>query len=223
MILEDLGPARDASKIYQDPRALSLSDLSDLLDALTRLHALSATQDPPSVFDNRAMRQLNHQHIFQIPFQENDLDLDAITPGLKSDSLALRSKNDLMERIAILGEKYLKCGPTLIHGDFYPASFLHRSNGRLAIIDAEFCLLLEPEFDYAVLLAHLFLAGFEALDPVLEGAAKNGHDLTLTRAYAGVEILRRLCGVAQLPLRASREQKQEWIARACDWVQELPI
>ena len=62
--------------------------------------------------------------------------------------------------------------------------------------------------------AHLLLAGRSGdVGRVLERyAAAAPIDRVLTGRFAGVEMMRRLIGVAQLPLEASIERKRAWLA-----------
>jgi 5-methylthioribose kinase len=99
-----------------------------------------------------------------------------------------------------LGECYLHGPPrALLHGDFFPGSWL--SDGASArVIDPEFCFAGEPAFDYGVMAAHLILGGHWAAARRTGAAADAaGHDARLAGAFAGVEVMRRLIGVAQLP------------------------
>ena len=79
------------------------------------------------------------------------------------------------------------------------------------IIDPEFCFLGPAEFDVGVFVAHLLLAGkpleyafgvFACYDGPI------GFSRHLALGFTGVEIMRRLLGVAQLPLRADLEDKK---------------
>ena len=66
-----------------------------------------------------------------------------------------------------------------------------------------------------MMLGHLMLAGQPpARMAQLEAAVPRGCDLPLIRRFAGVEIMRRLIGVAQLPLAASLEKKQRLLERS---------
>ena len=114
-----------------------------------------------------------------------------------------------------LGAGYLEDGTTLVHGDYFPGSWVKSSRG-IAVIDPEFCFLGSAEHDSGVMLAHLILAGEtpSQVDAVERAAADDGCDPGLVRQLAGVEIMRRLIGVAQLPLSASIERKRELLGRA---------
>ena len=205
LMLEDLGEAADCTFLY-DGGVLAASELDTLigyLDALAGVHA------DPREFSNRAMRQLNHEHIFRFPLDpQNGLDLDAITPGLRDAAAELQHDSAYKSRVAALGEIYLADGGTLVHGDYFPGSWLRTSQG-LKIIDPEFCFAGAPEFDLGVLIAHLHLA--------CEPREVFGQN-SLALAFAGVEIMRRLIGVAQLTLPYGLEVKVKLLALSRDLV-----
>jgi 5-methylthioribose kinase len=184
--------------------------LDALLDYARSLHRIGVTRS--AQLANRDMRALNHEHIFRFPLAEsNGLPLDAITPGLQAAADALKRDARFVERVHALGDIYLADGDTLVHGDFFPGSWLASDRGPI-VIDPEFCFLGAEEFDYGVLLAHLMLGNQPRArhDPIV-AAASDGLDRGLVRGFAGVEIMRRLIGVAQLPLQASLEQKRAWL------------
>ena len=125
----------------------------------------------------------------------------------------------------ILGDLYLQDGKTLIHGDFFPGSWLHTSRGP-KIIDPEFCFLGFSEFDLGVMIAHLLLGRHTTslaelvIDQYAEYTAQN---LTTAQKhkilqFAGVEIMRRIIGVAQLPLSCNIEQKRSLLAQSIELV-----
>jgi len=64
-----------------------------------------------------------------------------------------------------------------------------------------------------VMMAHLIIAG-GAADVPERATAEGRANPALARQFAGVEIMRRLIGVAQLPLTASLERKRELLGRA---------
>ena len=120
--------------------------------------------------------------------------------------------NPALARVTALGSRYLEDGDTLVHGDYFPGSWV-RTGAGVAVIDPEFCFLGCGEHDLGVMMAHLIMAGDTA--DVLERVAVDGRaNRTLARQFAGVEIMRRLIGVAQLPLTASLERKRELLGRA---------
>ena len=217
MIMEDLGEASDYSNVY-DGAKLTNQDVSTFSSYLESLHEMEVN----SFSDNMEMRRLNHEHIFHLPFQkENGLTLDEIQEGLSEISKTVIENKELVERISELGKIYLSTDHrTLIHGDFYPASFLETKLG-LKVIDAEFSFLGPREFDWAVLLAHLILSDQkkELVDHYIEHfSAHTAVKDQLVFAFAGTEILRRLLGVAQLPLNATLLEKKDWVDKACKWI-----
>jgi 5-methylthioribose kinase len=226
LALEDLGAGADFTDVYGAPAGEALArHIPALLDWLSALHAVPVpTGAAAAVFANRAMRELNHAHIFDIPFRpDNGLDLDRITAGLDRIARALAADASLKARIATLGEVYLghsasASAAALLHGDFYPGSWLRNQERGVCIIDPEFAFIGAPEFDVGVFLAHLCFAR-TATDQLLEHyRPPPGFSLELAYAFAGVEVLRRLLGVAQLPLAADIETKRSWVETARRWL-----
>jgi 5-methylthioribose kinase len=201
LVLEDLGEGGDLTGLYRGDR-LSRADQAMLADYLGRLHRV-AVPDPERL-RNREMRELNHAHIFRIPWEPgNGPDLDAIAPGLKAAAEAVRGDADLGERVGRLGQEvYLSDGTTLIHGDFFPGSLIRTGDG-LRVIDPEFGFLGRAEFDVGVWWAHLLLAG-QSVDLLEEWRRvyrePDGFEVELACQLAGVEMVRRLIGFAQLRL-----------------------
>jgi 5-methylthioribose kinase len=210
-VLEDLGEGADFTVFYSRKAEFPTGELATLLQFLHQLHQTSRTCLSPRSFSNRAMRELNHFHIFDFPFQENNgLNLDEIQPGLQA--LAARSifqTQRLREKTLALGQLYLADGDALLHGDFFPGSWLRTERG-VFVIDPEFCFRGDPAFDLGVVMAHLCFCGIswnEASSSIQlhyqgDYAKKMGLD------FAAVEILRRFFGVAQLPLSFSIAEKE---------------
>ncbi|HWK11098.1 MAG TPA: phosphotransferase [Vicinamibacterales bacterium] len=218
LVLEDEG-ALDATPLYAGA-IIDPPTVDTLTDFLIQLHALDLDANGRVAFTNREMRALNHEHIFRFPLQPgNGLDLDRITPGLQDAARELRHDADFTTRVAALGDVYLADGPQLVHGDFFPGSWLRTPRGPV-IIDPEFCFLGRGEFDFGVMIAHLILAHqpFAVVDRIRERLAASTYDSVLIWQFAGVEIMRRLIGVAQLSLQASLLQKRAWLAQARDSV-----
>jgi 5-methylthioribose kinase len=182
-----------------------------LVEYLMHLHQVQVADFP----NTDGMRSLNHEHIFEFPFlEENGFDLDQIQQGLQEASLPYKRHSLLNAKIHSLGQRYLKTGKTLIHGDFYPGSWLEVASG-IKIIDPEFGGLGDPEFDLGVLLAHLDLT---QQDPRLAHLVQTNYtlplDWDLVQQYRGVELLRRLIGIAQLPVTLSLDEKKSLLDRA---------
>jgi 5-methylthioribose kinase len=73
----------------------SAAQLDELADYLSRLHRTPGDAGRKSALANRAMRALNHLHIFDFPLQlENDFDLDASTLGLNEEARSLKLDED---------------------------------------------------------------------------------------------------------------------------------
>lgn len=208
LVLEDLGEARDFTSLYGGDR-LPDADLDALVSYLVSLHV--RWKELPKIFTNRDMRALNHEHIFHLPLvPDNGLDLDGITPGLQAAAEPLKSDSGYVEHVTELGELYLSDGDTLVHGDYFPGSWLRTGDG-VRIIDFEFCFLGPAAFDLGFMIGHLYLAEQPA-EVIGRAMARYGADeptASLARQFAGVEIMRRLIGVAQLPLRYDLEKKTE--------------
>ena len=215
LVLEDLGDGGDFTSIYQGIR-LSQDHFDTLVDYLRRLRQVDVPGDRRTLFANRDMRALNHEHIFRFPLAgDNGLALDGITPGLQPAADALKRDTAFVARVTALGARYLEDGASLVHGDYFPGSWVRKGDG-VAVIDPEFCFLGPAEHDSGVMMAHLIMAGDAParIDAVEEAAAHDHGDRALVRQFAGVEIMRRLIGVAQLPLSVPLERKQELLGRA---------
>jgi len=211
MLLEDLGEGSDYLSIYGGARQFQSDELIHLLEYLMHLHQVHVSDFP----NTDGMRTLNHEHIFEFPFlEENGFDLNQIHAGLQEASLPYKRDAVLKAKIHSLGQRYLKTGKTLIHGDFYPGSWLEVASG-IKIIDPEFGGLGDPEFDLGVLLAHLDLAQQdEKLSKLVQENYNSPLDWSLVEEYRGVELLRRLIGIAQLPVSLSLDEKKSLLARA---------
>ncbi|MEN2284115.1 phosphotransferase [Algoriphagus sp. SE2] len=217
LVTEDLGKGSDFSEIYAGQRVLKKQEVQNLCDYLNALHELEVKSFPT----NNTMKILNHEHIFWFPFLEvNGFDLDSIQHGLQDLSLKYKKNLALKKKIDQLGKQYLSQGDTLLHGDFYPGSWLKMGN-EIKIIDPEFGFLGDPEFDLGVLFAH-FELGQQSEELKSEFLQSYIQPLSpkLLDQYQGVEILRRLIGIAQLPLNLTLEQKEKLMNRAVELILE---
>lgn len=209
-LLEDLGETADFTFVYRDGGS-DLAPLPSLCSWLSALHGAQFDQGVRRGLENRPMRRLNHEHIFSLPLQaDNGLNLDAITPGLARLARRVIEHAELAEVVAGLGQRYLANGNCLLHGDFYPGSWVQSADGAW-IIDPEFCFFGPSEFDVGVLVGHLLLAGRSpqcalGVFDYYEAPALFSREVALR--FAGVEIMRRLIGVAQLPLGADLADKE---------------
>jgi 5-methylthioribose kinase len=224
-VFEDLGAADDLTWLYAGQRPLAIEQIDALAAYLTLLHRTFQYYENKTAFANRAMRELNHFHIFNFPLQPaNGFDLDAVTPGLQAAAQPLKNDAAFIARVAQLGENYLSDGAALLHGDFFPGSWLATAQG-LKVIDPEFCFFGAAEFELGVMTAHLHLSGqpedlIQRLLTSYEPAA--ALQKSLVSQFAGVEIMRRLIGVAQLPLSADLTRKTELLRLARELVISPP-
>jgi 5-methylthioribose kinase len=209
LALEDLGEGIDCTFLHKKNSTLEEIDLKGLVSFISHLHNSSLT-DLGSFPENVELRKLNHIHVFQYPYLEgNGFDLDTIQPGLQVLSIPYKRNTLLKERLKHLGEVYLTKGNQLIHGDYYPGSWL-KATGGIKIIDPEFSHSGHAEFDLGVMMAHLKMAqlGASSLQKVVEYYQKpKGFDDQLFFGFCGVEILRRIIGLAQLPLDLTLTEK----------------
>jgi 5-methylthioribose kinase len=223
LMLEDCGDSPDFTHIYRDS-TISPTEVEWLADFLVKLHSRFRDTNLMSTFANPEMRRLNHEHIFEFPLRtDNGLNLDAITPGLADAARNLQEDLPYRNRIALLGELYLNAGQCLIHGDYFPGSWL-RLNEGIKVIDLEFGFFGLPELDLGMMTAHFHLA--RCSDWVVENAMKAYRaecpiDLDLARGFRGAEIMRRLIGVAQLPLQCGLEEKQHLLEMSRRMVMNL--
>ncbi len=218
LALEDLGKASDLGFIYGGTEVLDDALLDQAASYLQALHKMPPPADFP---ENRDMRVLNHTHIFLFPFDSNNgLDLDVIQKGLSTVAKPFIRNESLKERIRNLGDIYLSRGRSLLHGDFYPGSILQTGQG-LKVIDPEFAFVGPPEFDVAIMLSHLIMSQ-HALSSQQRFAQSYSPEANFNQdlmwQFVGVEIMRRLIGIAQLPLSLSISQKINLLADAHQWI-----
>ena len=226
LVLEDLGESSDFTHLYRGnssgpAHVLDTAELTQLVQFISLLHNQFHTHQPDPAFTNQAMRNLNAEHIFNYPFLvDNGFDLDTVQAGLQALSIPYKQDEALKQVIAGLAEQYTSNNRaglySLLHGDYYLGSWLHTKAGT-RIIDPEFCFYGPPEFDLGVMLAHLHMARQPnaVLDLVLSLYNRpDGFDETLLRQFTGVEIMRRLIGLAQLPLTLSLVEKEQLLAKA---------
>ena len=215
--IQDLGQANDYTYWYKPQQIALKEELEQIVQYLSLLHNSFIGKAPNNAFENRKMRVLNHEHIFQYPFMENNgFDLDTVQPGLQTAAMVYKQDETLKKLILNLGDKYLEEGSTLLHGDYYPGSFLKTDQG-VKIIDPEFCFYGHAEFDLAVIMAHLKMSqqSQEIINWTLECYEKTSDfDEKLFCQFMGVEIMRRIIGLAQLPLSLSLEVKIELLQEA---------
>jgi len=235
MCLEDLGDGADMTAGYSrtsDDKgdSFNVDHRETLMKWLASLHSVDLdTSGKRDAFTNMEMRKLNATHIFDLPLsKDNGIDLDGFTSGLQNvaaDDYVGNAK--LIDRSKRLNDIYL--GKTnsnadtycLLHGDYYPGSFLSNDKTGVKIIDPEFAFRGPPEFDLGVFVAHCCFCGIslEEIDKALASYARL-FDRKLALAFAGIELIRRLLGVAQLPLPGDTTlaMKEEWLKQGKEWL-----
>ena len=231
LCMTDLGPGPDFLGLYDEGAKSAVrtgsngGQLTAVVYWLWKLHALPLEQTvklvkATTVLENRAMRELNHAHIFDIPLRtDNDV---ALSSALRQMQQVYAKDTEIKERAQALGAIYLgeadhTSAPALLHGDYYPGSWLKHKTMGVMIIDPEFAFPGPPEFDVGVLIAHLTMAGLEQTEVMMllrSYVTPPGFSYPLALAFAGMEIIRRLLGVAQLPLAANEEIRIRWLQTA---------
>jgi len=225
LVLSDLAPVTPLESVYGGARLLTTEIIDDLVCWVAHLHQTEIPAAAAGAFRNSGMRRLNHAHIFDLPLHgEGVFDglLEEVMPGLAGLARQVRADREYVAKVGALGRRYLETDrPRLIHGDLFFGSLLLNAEGKIVVIDPEFSFGGDPEYDLGVFYAHLLLSGQA---PELCGEWLRRTILTGTPAeallnqYAGVEIMRRLIGVAQLPLRLSLEARRELLARSQELV-----
>ncbi len=222
IVLEDLGTSNDLTYLYQQQQALSVDEAKSLSYYLSVLHNSFKTKNVDELMSNRKLRALNHEHIFKYPLMVNNgFDLDTIQVGLQALSMPYKNNDLLHKKAAELGNSYLSDGDTLLHGDYYPGSWLQTEKG-VTVIDPEFSFYGAAEFDLSVMIAHLKMAQQPSniLDTVIASYQKTEtFDHDLFHEYIGIEIIRRIIGLAQLPLTLSLAEKEVLLQEALQLLQ----
>jgi len=216
MLMEDLGESSDYSFLYEEGKNISEEELKEIMHFIADLHNNFTTDTSDKVIHNRAMRKLNHEHIFKFPYAEdNGMNLDDILPGLAEVGDRVKKNTEFKQAVGKLGEIYLADGSKLLHGDYFPGSWLKTKAG-LKIIDPEFCFFGPAEFEVGVCLAHLYMAqqphAFiqKAMDFYKEKAA---FDDVLMMKFMAIEMIRRILGLAQLSLNLTLEERTALVER----------
>jgi 5-methylthioribose kinase len=219
--LEDLGKTNDYSVLYDLEQKLTEEELVQLVNYLNGLHQSFQKTVIDEELTNTEMRTLNYEHIFEYPFrEENGFNLDTVQEGLQKLALPYKKDLALKQKIELLGSLYLSKGKYLLHGDYYPGSWLKTADGS-KVIDPEFCFYGLREFDLGVLLAHLYLTQQEesVISLVKEKYHSYGElNTTILNGFIGAEIIRRLIGLAQLPLKMDLKTKAVLLEFAKDLI-----
>ena len=215
MVMEDLGAASDYAMLYgSEVDAAEVDSVFEhAIDWVARLHECDIVGEHG--IGCAELLELNHQYIFSVPLQDPPAsDLDSVCEGLTKASRALCSDDLVRKAMEQLGEVYLSGdGGPLLHGDYYPGSWLKTGSG-FQVIDPEFCFCGPREFELGVVAAHWIFCGSESssatIDRVCDLYSKE-FSRKLLEGFTGAELVRRLIGVAQLPLDADLDRRTEWL------------
>ena len=217
LALEYIDDAEDFSFLWSDNnRSLTAEEKTKIVSWLSALHNIESDaldKDP-----NLEMRKLNHEHIFIIPLRENNG--VSLEESLKKKAKSLRQLAAVQKAAKDLGEIYLSDQMlSLIHGDFHPGSWMRTKERGPVIIDPEFSFCGRGEFDLGILEAHLFIKNqdLSEVEEVLQNYNKPSYfDDSLVSGFRSFEIIRRLLGVAQLPLTRDEDFKIDLLDFAVD-------
>tara|TARA_B110000116_G_C16616948_1_gene482023 strand:- start:142 stop:861 length:720 start_codon:yes stop_codon:yes gene_type:complete len=208
IIQMDLGNRMNMTSIYNSSLLIE-EDFLELINALIVIHNSKAEKNYPK---NRSLKKINHQHIFILPFiEKNGFLLNDIQSGLEVIADRVIKNKTLASKVIDVGNKYLEIGKNIIHGDFYPGSWI-KSNGNLYVIDPEFSFIGRLEFDLGVMAAHLIIATSDIsyIDKI-EKQYPNTINVKLFHQFTGIEIIRRIIGIAQLPMVRTLLEKEKLV------------
>ncbi|MDZ7646547.1 MAG: hypothetical protein U5K54_04875 [Cytophagales bacterium] len=102
----------------------------------------------------------------------------------------------------------------------YPGSWLKTTAG-LKVIDPEFSFVGSREFEVGVLLAHLKMTEapiHQLTNLSKQYMANHSFNWNLCYQFAGVEIMRRIIGLAQLPLDLTLNEKEVLLNEAYHYI-----
>jgi len=211
--ISDLGDARDFDFLYKQAKKLDQGTSEKLIQYLVKLHQLEIPDELE--FDNLGMRKLNHSYIFDLPFRgaSEAIDLNNITPGLTAIVRDIINDENLKQSAKNLGDLYFQKSRTLIHGDYYPMSWIETKKG-LFVIDPEFGFLGLAEIDLGVFLAHMLLSNNYQIAIETLNSSYGSYDSELVAEFAAAEVIRRIVYVSQLPLINSLSFKKELLLKS---------
>ena len=211
MMLEYIDDFQDMTALYAE-KVLKEGELNQLVEIMGVIHESKLADSYPL---NLSLRQLNHQHIFVLPFvEDNGFELDDVQVGLQELSMRYKTDSNLKNIITKIGDQYLQPGKYLLHGDYYPGSWM-RTPDNLYIIDTEFSFAGFREFDIGVMAAHLIIVSSDEsfLNQIINKSSPEVNEQLICQV-TGTEIMRRLIGLAQLPMERSVDEKQRLLTLA---------
>ncbi len=207
LVLEDLTEAEDLVTLYEGRQEIDARRVTELARHLAHLHGI-AVDGSSERYANRSMRKLNHAHLYVIPLASPDrARLQSLEAGLDVAADRVAADAAYSDKVRATGEQYLADGEYLLHGDYFPGSWM-ADDQHVWVIDPEFAFLGPVEFDLGCALAHFamarqpkttaeqFIADYVAI-------RCDSLDFGLLSRFAASEVMRSLIGVAQLPIPPS--------------------
>ena len=218
IMMEDLSEAGDYTDLYTGVQ-IRQDELHALAKYLRALHNGTRTKQKPE-FATRELRELNYEQQFVEPLEADNLvDLEIHELWLKEEAAQLRDDVAFCAAVQNVGGRFMEDGPCLVHGDFFPGSWLRTGTG-LKVIDPECCFYGDVEYDVGVCLAHFRIAeqDFDFAKAFLSAYAGTALDSSLdmdwVARYAAVEVLRRIIGLAQLPIPPTQGLRAQLLRHA---------
>jgi 5-methylthioribose kinase len=230
LVLEDLGRAERLDAALSRGAEVA-QPLGGLARFLGQVHAATAGTVAAETFANAGMQGLHGDHIFVLPFAENDFPL---SPVVRERAVALWADADLAARARALHQRFLTPEGSLVPGDVQAGNIL-LAGDRVTLLDAEIAHVGDPAFDLGSLLAHAVLPAVargdgKAARPLLRaiargfeegrGSATSPEERARALGYGGLELLRRTVGAARVSAVAGDEAGLRVIAIGRAWVRE---
>jgi len=231
LVLGDLCPAERLDSALARGADIRLAAAA-LGRFLGRVHAGTRSPELAERFGNQEMLRLHGDHIFLLPYRENEFPL---SPALRARSREIQHDRRLVAKIDSAYARYLEPRGSLVHGDVQAANVLLTPDGP-KLLDAEIAHVGDPAFDVGQLVAHLVLPAFSRGETAsargaaeatwaayAEGFGSSGHpDFAVAAVYAGVELLRRTLGAARVPAVESDAAGLAVVAAGLRLVQNPP-
>ena len=221
LLMQDFGDASDFTHLYHADEIMDDQDLEIIMTFAANLHNSINIDHTPITIENKEMRKLNHEHMCIYPFMvENGIDLDTICQGLQEVAMKYKNDEKLKSKIVEMGQEYLSNGTTLLHGDYFLGSWLKTNHG-IKIIDPEFCFFGDQSFEVGVTIAHLYMAHQPeaTVQKAINYYKAIAHlDENKVFQFAGLEIMRRILGLAQLPLNHNLLKRSDLLDRAYTFI-----
>lgn len=230
LLLEDLGSAERLDHALA--RGADVADaLARLARFLGRVHSGTRGASLASRFANDEMQRLHGDHIFHLPYRENDFPLSA---ALRARAESIWRDAALVASIDACHRRYLEPRGALVHADVQGGNVLLAPRGPV-LLDAEIAHVGDPAFDVGVLLAHVWLPAIARRDVASAGSLARRTWRAYAEAhgsgappyaevmrYAGIELLRRTLGAARVPAVERDEAGLAVVETGIAWVREPP-